>query len=199
MTMPANLTLGNCTETTLLRRILGKTRYVACTEAAALDALSWARPSTSLIAKSLDALYAVGAHTPNGGRTTAQIRAAVLARYGHAPEGVKSMADALTHLRAGYVLTVAGNYHVLPTNLQRWDRNFAKNPEAWHDVCVGPIDPDSAATDDPWVWWRDPLWHGSPWYPWLYNFKGEWVRWSVVKTFALGSGDILAYPKGSWA
>jgi hypothetical protein len=117
--------------------------------------------------------------------------AAIAARYRHTPARSTTMAGHLAMLRAGYVLTVAGDYNRLPAALQRWDRAFAARPGALHAVCVGPIAPNSPATT-PLVWWRDPLARPS-------TYHGEWVAWSTVITFALGPLDTLAFPRDAWA
>ena len=184
--------LYNVTETSFIRRILGRNRFVACTEAASLDAINWANPSSSMSKDELKRLYATGAHTANGGRTTAQMFAAIFTRYHHTPDRVTSFSDALAKLRDGNVLTVAGDYGTLGTHFARWDLRFARGARpALHAVCVGPIDPITAASPDPLVAWRDPL------APAGYN-RWEWARWSMVISFSIGAKDMLAYEHGAW-
>lgn len=185
--------LVNVSERGLIRRILGRNKYVACTEAASMDAIRWANPGSSLSARELDRLYKTGFHTGNGGRTTLQILAAVRARYGHSPDRVTSLENALDKLRAGYVLTVAGNYGLLGTHFARWDLRFARGPQpASHCLCFGPLDPLTMNTDDPSGALRDPLRKSGA-------GQWEWAKWSMVSTdFAFGASDMLAYPHLGW-
>ena len=178
------------TETGFLRRIAGRLKFVACTECCAMMAGNWARPGASLSALQLARLYNYGQHTPNGGRLTSQIIPVVAHYYQHAPERVASFDDARAKLRAGYVLTVGGDMSKLGTHLCRWDLKFARtyHPAA-HDLCIGPIAPGDTS-DNPLVWWRDPLGKGS--------YRGEWVPWAEVLKFAFGPADVLAYPHNAW-
>ena len=195
---PTPVGMYNVTERGLIERILGVPKYVACSEAASLDALHWANPNSSQSNAEVRRLYNVGQHTANGGRTTAQIRAAISIRYGHTPGIVASMADALEALRAGNVLTVAGDYGNLGTHFARWDLPFARRKPGpnLHRVCVGPIEPNPGT--DPRVWWRDPL--GPPSN--ASSYTGEWALWSMVEAFntcsETGPGDVMTFPKGIW-
>ena len=198
-TLPT-LSLPLCHESALVRIINGRKRYVSCSECSAIMGANWANPKNAPSTAALNTLYNAGSHTANGGRTTPQIVAAVSKVYSHAPKLFATFDAAISALRSDYVLTVAGNYHMLPSNLQRWDRPFAGSVDAWHDVCAGPIAANDTS-DDPLVWWRDPLAHGSKLYPWLYAFRGEWVNWSTVVAFANGmdgAKGITGYPKNVW-
>lgn len=181
---PPQLKLPNVKETVFTRIILGVPRFVACTEAATMDAVNWALPTSSLSTLELRRLYNTGKHEPNGGRTTPEIFDAVVAHYHHTPEHVIDLQDALNKLRNGYVLTVAGDAHNLPPIL--WTGSFGTKPKAWHLLAFGPIDMYAPNITNPWLWYRDPL------------GRTGWVRWSTLVHFAFGPKDILAYPHMGW-
>jgi hypothetical protein len=151
-----------------------------------MNALRWMIPTYPLSTRELVAFYWTGTHTANGGRTTAQIRAATTARAHVAGTPVASFDQALGLLRAGWVLTVAGDYSRLGTTFARWDLPFArgKGPHD-HMITAGPIAAGDVSAD-PWVWWRDPLNK--------VGYHGQWARWSMIRGYSLRAADMTAFP-----
>ena len=193
--MPTYSPVGivNITETGFLRTIAGRRKFVSCTECANLMGVGWAMPQASTRSTAaLIRLYNAGKHDANGGSTPNFIVAAVLSQFKHKPTALTSFADALAALRAGAVLAVPGDMGRLGTHFIRWDPRFARGGAAWHDIAVGPI-AIGDTSDDPWVWWRDPLGKGS-------TYKGEWAQWSMVMKFAFNpkTYNILAYLHNAW-
>lgn len=185
MAPPANLVLPFVTEDTIT--VGGK--FVACTEASAVMAANWARPSVPVTVAEVQVLRASVPHTANGGLTQANLLLALHKRYGHYPHRCTSWVNALGNIRGGSVLTVAGDRHNLPAHLVRFYPNGAKHKGDDHEVVVGPIAAGDVSAN-PLVWWRDPLGRAP--------YCGEWVAWSTVVKFALGYGYCLGFPRGAW-
>jgi hypothetical protein len=139
------------------RLINGVWHEVMCTQAAAGMCIAWADPNKPATIAGTIALYNASGHGSNGGTTQAQLLAEIQAVHGRQPEPIHSYADALAHLRDGYRLCVAGNYSWLPKLSGFLDGAFHANPEAWHEVAVGPIQAGQETAADPLVWWADPL------------------------------------------
>lgn len=175
------------TETTYRVAIGGRIHYVACTQAAEVMAQNWRDPTVPATVEEMIALYQLSQHGADGGTTPTQLRLEANARYGSTGKAVRDAADALAQLRAGAVLTVDGDYGRLPPGYQRWDRAFAASDNRGHAVTVGPI-AGGDFSDDPLVWWRDPLGHG--------DYRGEWIAWRYVLAFSWGPRYTLAFPHG---
>ena len=184
------MNLPSMHETAAAFLVNGANRFCSCTECANLNAIRWANPAQSLSTAELIRLYHTGAHEPNGGRTTDQMLAAVVARYHHTPARPASIDAALELLRAGYVLAVAGDYGKLGTSMVHPNEAFARGPDPWHCVTFGPIRAGDVTTN-PIGLWRDPLMRGA-------SYHGRLVNWFTVLTFAFGPADMLAYPQDGW-